>query len=180
MKKSEPYDDRGLRLALKRKNEAAAQMKPSDDFTDRLMQRVSQKDEQPKRRRVWLYSAIGAIAASGLLLLTLHRHETPLEPQEKPVVAQQIEPITIPETPVATQTEKPLKRKTAKKHKPVLQKTEPAETPPQETQENTYEKRLPDTPDIYLRAVAQARDIRARGERLHRDVAQLIQELEQH
>ena len=70
MKKSEPHKDQGLRLALQRKNEAAERMTLSDDFTDRLMQRIGQQDKQPKRRRAWLYPAIG-IVASILLLFSV-------------------------------------------------------------------------------------------------------------
>ena len=72
MKKTKPYNDQGLRLALQHRNEAAEKMKPSADFADRLMQRIEEQTAKPKHRRVWLYSGIAAAAASGLLLLTLH------------------------------------------------------------------------------------------------------------
>lgn len=72
MNKSETQNDRGLRLAVQRKNEAAMQNTLPDDFTDRLMQRISQHVSQPqRRRRVWLYSAMGAVAASVILLISL-------------------------------------------------------------------------------------------------------------
>lgn len=79
MNKTEQYKDQGLRLALQRKTESAEKMKLSDDFTDRLMQRIEQKESKPKRRCVWLYPTIAAVAASVLLLFTLHRQpsETP-------------------------------------------------------------------------------------------------------
>ena len=62
MNKTEQYKDQGLRLALQRKTESAEQM-----------------ESKPKRRRVWLYPTIAAVAASVLLLFTLHRQpsETP-------------------------------------------------------------------------------------------------------
>ena len=41
-----------------------------EDFTDRLMQRIGQKEEKPTHHRTWLYAAIGAIAAGILLLLS--------------------------------------------------------------------------------------------------------------
>ena len=72
MKKTKPYNDQGLRLALQHRNEAAEKMKPSADFADRLRQRIEEQTAKPKHRRVWLYSGIAAAAASVLLLLTLH------------------------------------------------------------------------------------------------------------
>lgn len=79
MKKNELDKDQGLRLAVQHKNEAAERMTLSEDFTDRLMQRIEQQDEQPSdneqrtnHRRVWLYSAIGAVAASIALLMVIH------------------------------------------------------------------------------------------------------------
>ncbi len=80
MKKNEPYKDQGLRLAIQQKNEAAERMTLPEDFTDRLMERIEQKEEKPRRHRAWLYTAIGAIAASILLLLAfaknLGKHST--------------------------------------------------------------------------------------------------------
>ena len=63
--------DRGLRRALQRRNEASGRMTPSADFTDRLMQRITQPEKKPVRRRLWLYPAT-AVAAGVLLLVTLH------------------------------------------------------------------------------------------------------------
>jgi len=42
-----------------------------NELDDCLMQPISQQDTDPKTHRVWLYSAIGAVAASVLLLLIL-------------------------------------------------------------------------------------------------------------
>lgn len=42
-----------------------------DELDDCLMQAISQQDTKPKTHRVWLYSAISAVAASVLLLLIL-------------------------------------------------------------------------------------------------------------
>lgn len=73
MKKSEQYQDRGLRQAVQRMTEAAERMTLSEVFTDRLMQRIGQQEEQPKRRHYWVYigSAI-AVAASIALLVVIH------------------------------------------------------------------------------------------------------------
>ena len=80
MKKNELNKDQGLRLAVQHKTEAAERMTLSEDFTDRLMQRIGQQDkpssddeqQQSKHRRVWLYSAIGAVAASIALLIVMN------------------------------------------------------------------------------------------------------------
>lgn len=62
-------NDKALfRQALQRQNERAARMKMPDDMEQRMMQRISPK----KSIRHWHYTAIGAVAASILLLLTLH------------------------------------------------------------------------------------------------------------
>lgn len=71
MKKSEIQKDQGLRLAVEHRTEAAERMTLSEDFTDRLMERIGEQEEQkPKRRRTWLYPAIG-IAASILLIFAV-------------------------------------------------------------------------------------------------------------
>lgn len=80
MKKNELDKDQGLRLAVQHKNEVAERMMLSEDFTNRLMQRIEQQHEQPsddeqqqpKRRRVWLYSAISAVAAGIALLMVIN------------------------------------------------------------------------------------------------------------
>ena len=88
MKENEPNKDRGLRLALQHKNEPAERMPLPGDFTDRLMQRIEQKEKQPRHRRMWLYAAIGA-AASILLLLTFHFSQNAANTEKGTVVAQQ-------------------------------------------------------------------------------------------
>ena len=73
MKKSEQYQDRGLRQAVERKTEATEQMTLPKDFTDRLMQRIGQQKKQPKRRPYWVYIAPAiAVAASIALLVVIH------------------------------------------------------------------------------------------------------------
>ena len=64
---------------LQRQNERAARMKMPDDMEQRVMERI-----KPRHHRVWLYPAITAVAASILLLLTLHTQKTEssgLQPQ---------------------------------------------------------------------------------------------------
>jgi len=84
MKKNELDKDQGLRLAVQHKNEAAGRMMLSEDFTDRLMQRIEQQNgqpagneqQQPKYRRVWLYSVISAVAASIVLLIVMNLNQS--------------------------------------------------------------------------------------------------------
>ncbi len=87
--KTEEYKDQGLRQALQHKNEAAERKTLPDDFTDRLMQHIEQEEEKPKHRSTWLYAAIGAVAASILLLLALHYTPNDSNTEKGTVVAQQ-------------------------------------------------------------------------------------------
>lgn len=76
MKKSKIQKDQGLRQAVQHKNEAAERMTLSDDFTDRLMQRIEESHPQPipqRERRIksLLYwgKMVGAAVAVSILLL---------------------------------------------------------------------------------------------------------------
>ena len=62
----------------------ATQPQMPTDFTDRVMERI-----KPRRRLVWLYPTIAAVAASALLFLTLHYNNSNVEPAVSPMVAQQ-------------------------------------------------------------------------------------------
>lgn len=78
------YKDTDLREALRRKYADTPQM-PAD-FLQRML-RKEQKDKTAKYRRVWL-----SVAASVLLLLTLHLYyNNKVETEKTPVVAQQTE-----------------------------------------------------------------------------------------
>ena len=87
------YKDQGLRQALQRRNEAAERMTLSEDFSDRLMECIGEQEQKPKSKsRTWLYTLIGAAAASVVLLLTLHylnNHE--VTNVEQPMVVKQTE-----------------------------------------------------------------------------------------
>lgn len=76
MKKTKPYNDQGLRLALQHRNEAAEKMTPSADFADRLMLRIEEPLPRKKGRikslPYWGRLVGAAAAASVLLLLTIH------------------------------------------------------------------------------------------------------------
>lgn len=177
-------NDNLFRQALQRQNDRAAGMKMPDNMEQRVMKNL--KPKAIKRR--WLYplSAI-AVAASVLLLIMLNIGKQKPE-QQTPVIAEVVtEPqdsteethATIPteaiEQPVEAQAEKPQPAKKRRKvHKPIQaepahQEAEPAQVEPE--QENEY---LPQQPDLYLLAIADAQDIRSRGERLYQEVAQMM------
>ena len=122
MKKNELNKDQGLRLAVEHKTEAAERITLSEDFTDRLMQRIEQQDKQHQRHRVWLYSLIG-VAASIILLISvgivLHAPQS-----EDPVLMARTD--TIKATP---QTEVP-KEVQKKKEQPQEKNTKAAPRTP--------------------------------------------------
>lgn len=174
--------DSDLREALRRKYADTPQM-PAD-FISRMHQ--ASPDTPSRPMRCWLYpiSAV-AVAASVLLLIMLNIGQN--QPKQNPVFAEdvtkpeltvQATPQTITQTevvaqPVATHAEE---SKPAKKHRKVqktvhkehvLAEAEQAEA----DQEAVY---LPKDPDPYRLAVAQAQEIRSRGEQLYQEVAQII------
>ncbi len=173
-----------FRQALQRQNERAAGMKMPDDMEQRVMK--SLKPQATKRR--WLYplSTI-AVAASVLLLIMLNIGKQKPD-QQPPVVAEVVtEPqdiaeetqATIPteaiEQPVEAQAEKPQPAKKRRKvHKPILEEPVPQEAEPAQVEQEQENEYLPQQPDLYLLAIADAQDIRSRGERLYQEVAQMM------
>ena len=85
MNDNKPSADRGLRLAVRHMNETAKHPMLSDDFTDRLMQRVEQESEpHVVHRRWWLYASISAVAASiAIVLLLNYNNKVELTAQPK-------------------------------------------------------------------------------------------------
>lgn len=83
MKKDDTYKDKGLRVAIQHKNETAGKMTLSEDFTDRLMQRIEQQDGKPVQHRMkfWPWIAAACVAAFLVVLLAPPREETITEPQ---------------------------------------------------------------------------------------------------
>ena len=173
-----------FRQALQRQNERAAGMKMPDDMEQRVM--GSLKPKATKRR--WLYplSTI-AVAASVLLLIMLNIGKQKPD-QQPPVVAEVVtEPqdsteetqATIPteaiEQPVVAQAEKPQPAKKRRKvHKPILEEPVPQEAEPAQVEPEQENEYLPQQPELYLMAIADAQDIRSRGERLYQQVAQMM------
>ena len=111
MKKSNLNKDQGLRLAVQRKNEAAEKMTLSEDFTDRLMLRIGQEKEQPKHRSVWPYLAIGAVAASVILLFSVGIVPSSQQGEKTNLVAQTDTTKSLPQTETKEVKEQPLEKK---------------------------------------------------------------------
>ena len=181
--------DNVLREAVNRREQSLPPM-PSD-LNARLMQRMDQEDEKPKRR-LWLY-VVSGVAASMLLLLMFHlwlkTEETPQSvvakqhPPKKEITVKKPEvveqkTVAVVEEPKPVQEVVPQKKVVAK----VLKKQEVEEEvgvqelpvdPVEEelmamTQEPAYE---PVIEDPYAYVMNQMNDIRSRGERLQQEVA---------
>ena len=181
--------DNVLREAVNRREQSLPPM-PSD-LNARLMQRMDQEDEKPKRR-LWLY-VVSGVAASMLLLLMFHlwlkTEETPQSvvakqhPPKKEITVKKPEvveqkTVAVVEEPKPVQEVVPQKKVVAKvvKKQKVEEEVGVQELPvdPVEeelmamTQEPAYE---PVIEDPYAYVMNQMNDIRSRGERLQQEVA---------
>jgi len=181
--------DNVLREAVNRREQNQPPM--SSDLNARLMQRMDQEDEKPKRR-LWLY-VVSGVAASMLLLLMFHlwlkTEETPQSvvakqhPPKKEITVKKPEvveqkTVAVVEEPKPVQEVVPQKKVVAKvvKKQEVEEEVGVQELPvdPVEeelmamTQEPAYE---PVIEDPYAYVMNQMRDIRSRGERLQQEVA---------
>ena len=181
--------DNVLREAVNRREQSLPPM-PSD-LNARLMQRMDQEDEKPKRR-LWLY-VVSGVAASVLLLLMFHlwlkTEETPQSvvakqhPPKKEITVKKPEvveqkTVAVVEEPKPVQEVVPQKKVVAK----VVKKPEVEEEvgvqelpvdPVEEelmavVQEPAYDQVFEDP---YAYVMNQMRDIRSRGERLQQEVA---------
>ena len=188
-----------FRQALQRQNDRAAGMKMPDDMEQRVMKsltpnpspRRGEPSPLPLRRSPLLWRGLGggciAVAASVLLLILLNIGKQKPD-QQPPVIAEVVtEPqdsteetqATIPteaiEQPVEAQAEKPQPAKKRRKvHKPILEEPVPQEAEPAQVEQEQENEYLPQQPDLYLLAIADAQDIRSRGERLYQEVAQMM------
>ena len=128
---------------LKASFEASQPQLPAD-FTERVMRQIEEQQSvsQPKSRRVWLYSAIGAVAASIALLLyvgivpsTLHNGEPNLMAQTDTIkTTPQIETKKVEEQPLEmADTVKKVKEKIRMPRTPkhYMAKAEPTEITPE-------------------------------------------------
>ena len=112
---------------MQHRNETAERMTLSEDFTDRLMERIGEQEQTPKSKscRSWIHILVGAAAASIILLLAFHHlYNREATKAEQPVAVtktvhhgnkpQVIEkspmPIAKEEKAVVAQTTKPSKR----------------------------------------------------------------------
>ena len=182
--------DNILREAISRREQRQPSM-PSD-LNARLMQRMEQSDVKPKRR-IWLY-VVSGVAASILLLLTLHFWQKPEEtPQsvvakqdpprqtitvKKPEVVEQ-KTVAVVEEPKPVQQVVPQKKvvaKVAKRQEVVEEKEKVQELPAAPVEEElmaVVEEPVydPMIEDPYAFVMNQMQDIRSRGERLQQEVA---------
>ena len=134
--------------------------------------------------------ALGFVAVAACVLLLIMLNVGKQEPDgQTPVVAEEVTvpkdnmeettqataPEEVTEQPVAAQTAKPQPAKKRRKvRKPIQEETVPREAEPVQAEPEQENEYLPQHPDLYLMAVADARDIRSRGERLYQEVAQII------
>ena len=178
--------DNILREAINRREQKQPSM-PSD-LNARLMQRMEQSEEKPKRR-LWMY-VVSGVAASILLLLAFHMWQKTEETPQS-VVAKQNPPkktITVKKPEVVEQTAvavveepqqdvAPQKQQVAKvvKKQQVEKEDKVQDLPvgPKEelmasVEEPVYDPFMEDP--IFVMAMTQLQDIRSRGERLQREV----------
>lgn len=185
--------DTDLREALRRNYAETPQL--PEDFMERIHEAVEQEESQPRRaRRYRLAAAITSIAAAILIafLLWPESQDTTLKQPEQPVIAEVTSPKTEPKENVGAEVPAAQTHVSARKHvavepkpkhairepepdsEPVLAKSTPADTKPAIS---TSEDDLSETParqDPFLAMNAQAQDIRSRGERLHHEIALLM------
>ena len=89
--KKEEYKDRGLRQALQRRNEAAERMTLSEDFTDRLMERLEKPTPTlPKGGRIKSLPYWGRLVATAACLLIIIGVGMTLQPKEEPANPQPV------------------------------------------------------------------------------------------
>ena len=182
--------DNILREAISRREQRQPSM-PSD-LNARLMQRMEQSDVKPKRR-IWLY-VVSGVAASILLLLTLHfwqkTEETPQsvvakqDPPKQTITVKKLEvveqkTVAVMEEPKPVQQVVPQKKvvaKVAKRQEVVEEKEKVQELPAAPVEEElmaVVEEPVydPMIEDPYAFVMNQMQDIRSRGERLQQEVA---------
>ncbi|MBO7557437.1 MAG: hypothetical protein J6T52_02990 [Bacteroidaceae bacterium] len=173
-----------------------------DELTDSIMAHLPDvgvtKEKAHGKRWIYIASAI-AVAASLLLLLVFHQGREETEPPPTPPrgrVAKITEPPSVPlqlpqKRERATPPVPPKRERTAPPVPPkrrVAKMTEPSSVPPTPQKERIARESdfslppggdgggivRPAVEDPYLMMARQAQDIRSRGERLHEEVAMLM------
>lgn len=179
-------NDINLREAASRREQQLPPM--PEGLNERVM--GSLKEQKAVSKRLWLWPLVAAACVAGFVAIylvpprTAEKGQPPLalaEPvaTEQPTANEVISPApeAVAEEPVAV--EPSVKAKKATRQKRVVTQ-EPAEEPllaeaesaPEEPeQEDAYQ---PKQPDLYLLAVAEAQDIRSRGEQLYQEVNHII------
>ena len=162
-----------------------------DELTDSIMTHLpdvgATKEKAHGKRWIYIASAI-AVAASLLLLMVFHQGQKPTEQSSVMVeqMAKQDEPQPSPvevsreKKEVAMVVETIVPQKTTKKYRKAHRKNRRTTKSAVEEVEQTVEKVEPKPSlhpameDPYLMMARQAQDIRSRGERLHEEVAMLM------
>ena len=148
MTKNNLHHDTALRQVMQQRAEAAERMTLTDDFTDRLMERIEQQNQQPKHRRLWLYPAIG-IAAAMALLFSIGVHINDRDGDAPSIVAQADTMMATPPTETQKVQGQPLQKEegmekadSANKVKEILQMSRPPKhyMAKRETQTETIEE----------------------------------------
>lgn len=174
MKKDDTYKDKGLRVAVQHKNDTAGKMTLSEDFTDRLMQRIEQQDEKPVQHRMkfWPRIAAACVAAFLVVLLTPPREETITEPQiakvepkTKSVEVKGTEPKAIEpkEQNISQVTARPRQPHKANRRANVSKRIAKEEIP---TPRPVEESDIVPFEDSRMQFAEQARSLRERGNRV--------------
>lgn len=162
-----------------------------DELTDSIMAHLpdvgATKEKAHGKHWIYIASAI-AVAASLLLLMVFHQGQKPTEQSPATVeqMAKQDEPQPSPmevsrdKQEIAMVTETVVPQKTTKKYRKAHRKHRRTTEPVVEEVEQITEdvepvpSRHPAVEDPYLMMARQAQDIRSRGERLHEEVAMLM------
>ena len=162
-----------------------------DELTDSIMAHLpdvgATNEKTHGKRWIYIVSAI-AVAASLLLLMVFHQGRELTEQSSVMVeqMAKQDEPQPSPvevsreKKEVAMVVETVVPQKTTKKHRKAHRKHRRTTEPVVEEVEQITEdvepvpSRHPAVEDPYLMMARQAQDIRSRGERLHEEVAMLM------
>ena len=194
---NELRNDKNLQEAVSRREQKLPPL--PTDLNERLMQRLGEPETAPaaKQKRLWLYAAVAVAASIALLIVFNFRQEQ--TPQE-PIVAQAFEQptVSVSEPVEGESAEAPEliaeKAKPAKKQRKVTMKL--VELIPTSEAESANTKELPaavidkikvydkpsnpstltgiDDTDPLVAMAAQIEDIRSRGQQLHSEIAELI------
>lgn len=194
---NELKNDKNLQEAVSRREQKLPPL--PTDLNERLMQRLGEPETAPKAkaRSLWFYAAVAVAASIALLIVFNFRQEQ--TPQE-PVVAQAVEQPTVSVSePVEGESAEASeliaeKAKPAKKQRKVTMKL--VELIPTSEAESANTKELPaavidkikvydkpsdpstltgiDDTDPLVVMAAQIEDIRSRGQQLHSEIVELI------